>query len=89
MNSIENLLEACARAIHTLLEQKDLTSEEMLAIIVNTNRGIFGEREKIPEDREELKKILRCYIQQQEQKFANKPCDACGCTPCDCHWGII
>ena len=95
MGNIEAVLETCARAIYVLLDNGDITSDEFLAYIHNMNAGTFGPKEKIPGSKEEIQQILKNYIKNIEIKQTtrfintNDECDACGCTPCDCHWGTM
>ena len=87
----ESLFEACARAIFELVAKDNakLTWLEFSGIIQNMNSGVFGKFHNMPTKKLEVQKILREYIESNTQEQDNTPCDACGCTPCDCHWGII
>ena len=87
----ESLFEACARAIFELVakDNEKLTWVEFSGIIQNMNNGVFGKYHNMPTKRVEIQRILREYVESQRQIQDDTICDTCGCTPCDCHWGII
>jgi len=87
----DSLFEACARAMFELVAQDNdkTTWLEFVGIIKKMNNGTFGKFHSVSTRKSEVQKILREYIESNTQEQDNTACDACGCTPCDCHWGII
>ena len=87
----ESLIEACVRAVFEIIadESADEAWLEFSGIIQNMNNGTFGKCHNIARKKSEIQKQLREYIESCTQDNDNTICDTCGCTPCDCHWGII
>lgn len=86
----ESLLEACARAMFELVAKgnEKLTWLEFSGILRNMNNGTFGKTHNVPTKKIEVQKMLREYINSRTEDQTTY-CEACGCSPCDCHWGII
>lgn len=89
------LVELCVRQVFSGIINKDKrTLEDFSSILQNIRSGIFGYRDLEVKDEDYnletsfsnlLKKILEI---QKIDDYIDNACDACGCMPCDCDWGV-